>query len=58
MYFLFVSECEKILNSASSMYALDLHILGGVDASLGEFPHMVSEPPRSLWSGIKVAHEY
>ncbi|CAH0585815.1 unnamed protein product [Chrysodeixis includens] len=33
-------ECQKIL--ASSLPALDLHILGGETASLGEFPHMVA----------------
>lgn len=33
-------ECQKII--ASSIPALDLHILGGETASLGEFPHMVA----------------
>lgn len=35
----FISECQKIVNS--SIPPLGLHIIGGVEASLGEFPHMV-----------------
>ncbi|XP_063363951.1 serine protease persephone-like [Cydia amplana] len=33
-------ECQKII--ASSKPPLDLHIIGGEQASLGEFPHMVA----------------
>lgn len=48
MFFVIPAVCEKTLKENNITAEIGFHVLGGEDATEGQFPHMVGKNNRNL----------